>query len=163
MKKNQSIGERKFTEEKNAPAVLVSACLLGVSCKYDGGDNQSDEILRLGQKVRLIPVCPEQLGGLSTPRPPAEIRDGRVYTKNDDDVTEQFQKGAEEALHLAQLFGCRCAVLKARSPSCGTKMIYDGTFSGRKVSGSGITAALLKENGISVYSEEEYKDHMASF
>ncbi|MDO4323656.1 MAG: DUF523 domain-containing protein [Lachnospiraceae bacterium] len=141
-------------EEKN-PAVLVSACLLGVSCRYDGSDNGVPAIMELGKRCRLIPVCPEQMGGLMTPRLPAERREGGVYTKDGADVTEPFQKGAEETLKLAQLFGCKCAVLKARSPSCGSGMIYDGTFSGRKIEGDGVTAALLKENGIRVYTENE--------
>lgn len=142
-------------DEKNTPAVLVSACLLGTSCRYDGRDNKVVSVVEQGKKVHLIPVCPEQMGGLMTPRPPAEIREGRVYAKDGRDVTESFQKGAEEALKLAQLFGCRCAILKARSPSCGSGLIYDGTFSGRKTEGDGITAALLKKNGIRVYTEEE--------
>ncbi len=142
-------------DEKNTPAVLVSACLLGTSCRYDGRDNKVVSVVEQGKKVHLIPICPEQMGGLMTPRLPAEIREGRVYAKDGRDVTESFQKGAEEALKLAQLFGCRCAILKARSPSCGNGLIYDGTFSGRKTEGDGITAALLKKNGIRVYTEEE--------
>lgn len=103
----------------------------------------------------MIPVCPEQMGGLRTPRLPAEMRNGCVYTKDGCDVTEAFLKGAEAVLHLAQLFGCRCAVLKARSPSCGSKVIYDGTFSGTRIEGNGVTASLLKENGIRVFTEHE--------
>lgn len=144
-------------EEEKIPSVLVSACLLGVSCRYDGSDNKAPEVIRQGKRVHLIPVCPEQMGGLMTPRSPAEIREGRVYTKDGVDVTEPFQKGAQETLKLAQLFGCRCAVLKARSPSCGSGLIYDGTFSGKKTEGDGITAALLKENGIQVYTEDDWR------
>lgn len=140
---------------RNRPAVLVSACLLGVSCKYDGGHNRNEQVTALKERFHLVPVCPEQLGGLPTPRIPSEIRDGRVFAKDGTDVTENFARGAHEALRLAQLAGCRCAVLKARSPSCGSGVIYDGTFSGTKTEGDGVTAALLKRQGIRVYTEDE--------
>lgn len=135
--------------------VLVSACLLGACCKYSGGHNESEQVIWLKERYHLIPVCPEQLGGLVTPRAPAERKGGCVYTKDGLDVTEQFRRGAQETLKLAQLFGCRCAVLKARSPSCGSGIIYDGTFTGTKVQGDGITAELLKQNGIRVCTEAE--------
>lgn len=141
--------------EQKIPSILVSACLLGISCRYDGNTNEAAEVLRLKERYCLIPVCPEQMGGLMTPRLPAEMRDGRVYAKDGSDVTGAFAKGADAVLHLAQLFGCRCAVLKARSPSCGSHVIYDGTFSGTRVEGNGVTAALLKENGIRVFTEHE--------
>lgn len=140
---------------EKTPAILVSACLLGAACRYDGSDNEAKEIAELAQWAHLIPVCPEQLGGLATPRQPAEIKDGRVYAKDGTEVTAAFEKGAQEALKLAKRFGCRCAVLKARSPSCGSGQVYDGTFSGTKVPGDGVTAALLKKNGIRVYTEKE--------
>ncbi len=135
--------------------VLISACLAGISCRYDGKSNRIDEIENLKEKMRLIPVCPEQMGGLATPRCPAEIRAGSVVTKNGADVTVQFERGAEETLKMAQLFGCECAVLKARSPSCGSGEIYDGTFSKTRIRGDGKTAELLKQNGICVYTEHE--------
>lgn len=140
--------------------VLISACLLGVSCKYSGGDNcMNMELLEeLKNHCQLVPVCPEQLGGLTTPRQPSEVCGSRVCMKNGTDVTLQYEKGACEALYLAQLFGCRCAILKARSPSCGSGEIYDGTFSGTLISGDGKTAELLKKHGIRVYTEQEVMD-----
>lgn len=135
--------------------VLISACLLGVSCKYSGGDNRMEHLDELMERCRLITVCPEQLGGLATPRWPAEICGERVTAKDGTDVTAQYEKGAREALKLAQMFGCRCAILKARSPSCGSGEVYDGTFSKTLVAGDGRAAGLLKENGITVFSELE--------
>nr|VFK60752.1 MAG: Uncharacterized conserved protein YbbK, DUF523 family [Candidatus Kentron sp. TC] len=134
---------------------LCSACLLGIDCVYDGGNNKNEEILRLLRRETLIPVCPEQLGGLPTPRIPAEQRGQRVITKKGVDVTENFRKGARETLRLARLYGAREVILKQRSPSCGVGQIHDGTFSGRVIVGNGITAALLKENGLKVMSEED--------
>lgn len=135
--------------------ILVSACLLGVKCRYDGRDNFSHKLSALKEKHTLIPVCPEIMGGLPTPRAPSEVQDGRVISNAGDDVTENFRRGAMEALRLAEFFGCGCAVLKERSPSCGLGSIYDGTFSKTLVPGSGVTAALLTENGITVYGESE--------
>lgn len=109
----------------------------------------------MGDKHTLIPVCPEQLGGLSTPREPSEICGNRVINKSGEDVTSQYEKGAQEALKIAELFGCSAAVLKKRSPSCGVGEVYDGTFSKRLVTGMGITAQFLKSNGIEVYGEDE--------
>ena len=133
--------------------VLISACLLGVRCRYDGKSVPQEAVCRLAEKYQLIPVCPEQLGGLSTPRAPSERRDGGVFTNAGLDVTEAYRRGAEEALRLAKLFGCKRAVLKERSPSCGSGRIYDGSFSGALTEGDGVTAALLKRNGIVVYGE----------
>ena len=145
-----------MTEEKEkTPAILVSACLLGVCCKYDGGSNLSEKVLELKERYQIIPVCPEQLGGLVTPRTPAERSGQKVITKDGRNVTEQFLRGAQETLKLAQIFGCQSAVLKERSPSCGCDVIYDGTFTGTKISGDGVTAELLKKNGIQVYTEQE--------
>lgn len=135
--------------------VLISACLLGVACKYNGGDNRMEYLEELMEHCQLLPVCPEQLGGLATPRCPAEICGARVIAKDGTDVTVQYEKGAREALKLAQMLGCRCAILKARSPSCGIGEVYDGTFSKTLAAGDGRTAGLLKENGIAVYSELE--------
>ena len=134
-------------------SILVSACLLGVRCRYDGGSKPQEPLLRLMEKYTLIPVCPEQLGGLSTPRLPSERIADRVVMNDGTDVTEAYRRGAEEVLRLARLFGCRLAVLKERSPSCGSGTIYDGSFSGRLTGGDGVTAALLRENGIAVYGE----------
>lgn len=135
--------------------ILISACLLGVNCKYSGGNNLCPKALALRERYELVPVCPEQLGGLSTPRPPAERQGAQVCTKDGADVTQAYRHGAEEALRLAQLFHCQAAVLKARSPSCGKGSIYDGTFSGALIPGSGVTAELLAVQGIPVYTEEE--------
>jgi uncharacterized protein YbbK (DUF523 family) len=146
---------------------LVSACLLGVKCKYSGGDNSSNKIIELSRSEVLIPVCPEQLGGCTTPRPQSEICCGcgadvldgkcRVKTITGEDVTQQFIKGAEETLRIAGIYGAKKAILKARSPSCGCCSIYDGTFSGTLRDGSGVTAELLKRNGIEVYTEENFR------
>ena len=141
--------------------ILISACLLGVCCRYDGESKPIMQTVALMERYHLIPVCPEQLGGLPTPREPSERQDGAVRTKSGADVTVQYRRGAEQALHLARLYGCRAAVLKERSPSCGSGEIYDGTFSGRLTPGDGVTAALLKENGIAVYGESEIETLLA--
>jgi uncharacterized protein YbbK (DUF523 family) len=133
----------------------VSACLLGIRCKYDGTSNYSAEaVRRLAERYTLIPVCPEQLGGLTTPRPPAEIQNGRVVTKDGLDVTESFQRGAEETLEIFKLLKLEAAILKEGSPSCGSSLIYDGTFTGVKISGMGLTVRLLRDQGIGVISEK---------
>ena len=106
-------------------------------------------------RCQLVPVCPEQLGGLPTPREPAERGGDSVVTKTGADVSAQYQRGAEQALHLARMFGCKRAVLKERSPSCGAGEIYDGTFTGARVPADGVTAQLLKANGIEVFGESE--------
>lgn len=133
--------------------ILVSACLLGLKCRYDGKEVSNLEVLKIKEKYSLIPVCPEQLGGLSTPRPPAEIKNARVINNKNKDVTEEYKKGAEEALKLAKIFDCKYAILKERSPSCGYGQIYDGTFSGKLIPGKGITAELLIKNGIKVIAD----------
>jgi len=135
--------------------LLISACLLGCSCRYDGKDNGLPlEILcELQKKYTLIPVCPEIYGGLSTPRPPAEILHGKVMNCEGADVTAQYEKGAREALKIAEKSGCKAALMKERSPSCGCGQIYDGTFSKKLVDGDGVAAALLKRSGIKVFGE----------
>jgi len=138
--------------------ILVSACLLGCPCRYDGKSKPHESILALLGEHTLIPICPEQMGGLATPRPPAERINGGAFTENGGDVTEQYRRGAEEALHLAKLYGCTCAVLKERSPSCGSGQVYDGSFSRTLVPGDGVTAALLKANGITVLGESEVEN-----
>ena len=135
--------------------ILVSACLLGVCCRYDGESKSNSRVLRLMEKHELIPVCPEQLGGLPTPRPPAEIKHGRVVNNAGQDVTAQYEKGAAETLRLYDLLHCDCALLKARSPSCGADQVYDGSFTGTLVPGQGVAAKLLSQHHITVLSEED--------
>lgn len=144
--------------------IVISSCLAGLATRYDGKDNFKEEIASLLRQGRAVLACPEQLGGLSTPRPPAEIVGGngadvldgraRVQTVEGLDVTEEFIKGAEQTLKTAEAVGATYAVLKESSPSCGGRMIYDGTFSKRKQPGYGVTAALLRRHGIEVYSED---------
>ncbi|MCD7908651.1 MAG: DUF523 domain-containing protein [Clostridium sp.] len=133
--------------------ILVSACLLGVNCRYNGGGELAPGILELMERCHLVPVCPEIMGGLATPRTPAERRDGRVVTRDGQDVTGAYARGAEEAVRLAKLYRCRCALLKERSPSCGSGRIYDGTFTRKLIPGDGVTAARLREEGVTVYGE----------
>ncbi|MBR5389943.1 MAG: DUF523 domain-containing protein [Clostridia bacterium] len=135
--------------------ILVSACLLGARCRYDGAAKPCPAVIALAERHTLVPVCPEQLGGLSTPRAPAERQGDRVCTHAGVDVTKQYRRGAEETLRMARLLGCECAVLKERSPSCGTGEIYDGRFSGRLISGNGVAAALLRENGLLIVGESQ--------
>lgn len=133
--------------------ILVSACLLGVECRYNGKGVLEPGVKALMGKHHLIPVCPETMGGLATPRPPAERAGANVVTRDGEDVTSYYEKGAAQVLNLARLYGCRAAILKERSPSCGSGQIYDGTFTGRLVQGEGVCAWLLKEHGIKVYGE----------
>lgn len=135
--------------------MLVSACLLGANCRYNAEPKAHEGVLELAELHELVPVCPEQLGGLPTPRPPAEIRDGRVMTRDGRDITENYERGAREALRLYRLLGCECALLKERSPSCGVCGVYDGSFTGSLREGMGVAAALLSENGIELYGETE--------
>ena len=133
--------------------ILVSACLLGINCKYNGNNNKNDKVLEYIKDKEVIPICPEIMGGLSTPRIPAEILNDKVVNSEGLDVTDSFKKGANEVLYLAKLFNVKKAILKAKSPSCGVGEIYDGTFTHTKISGDGITARLLKENNIEVITE----------
>ena len=135
--------------------LLISACLLGVRCRYDGASKPHPLAEKLAERHTLVPVCPEQLGGLPTPRVASERQGERVISAAGGDVTAQYQRGAEEALRLCRLFGCQAAVLKERSPSCGSGAVYDGTFSGTLTDGDGVTAAALKVAGIPVYGESE--------
>lgn len=128
--------------------LLVSACLLGENCKYSGGNNYNPAVEALKERFELIPVCPEQLGGLPTPRVPSERVGDRVLNREGADVTDAFRLGAEKALEIALAHGVRRAVLQERSPSCGCGTVYDGTFSGKLVPGQGVTAELLRKNGI---------------
>lgn len=134
---------------------LCSACLIGIKCRYDGRDKQNNKVLELAKKEVLIPVCAEQLGGLPTPRESTEIKDSRVFTKSGKDLTESFQKGAQEVLKIAKLLDIKEAIFKTKSPSCGSGQIYDGTFSGKLTQGDGITTKLLKKNNIKIITEEE--------
>ncbi|MBO4211404.1 MAG: DUF523 domain-containing protein [Oscillospiraceae bacterium] len=136
--------------------ILLSACLAGVPCRMDGKSKPVPALTALALRGEAILVCPEVLGGLPTPRSPSERQpDGRVRSAQGADVTEAFRRGAERALEICRSRGCCCAVLKARSPSCGKDCIYDGSFSGRLVPGNGVFAALLQESGIPVLTEEE--------
>ena len=135
--------------------ILVSNCLLGCACRYKGDDCKNERILALARDHVLVGVCPEQMGGLETPRDPSEIFGNKVLSCAGRDVTAQYKKGAETALYLAKLNRVDFAILKAKSPSCGKGIIYDGTFTGNKVSGNGITVSLLLENSIPVYTEDE--------
>jgi len=140
--------------------ILVSRCLLGENCKYNGGNNRNEEVLSIldDPNLEIIPVCPEQLGGLQTPRDPSEIRGNRVFAKNGRDVTMSFLTGASLALYDAMAKGVDAALLKNGSPSCGTTRIYDGTFTGTKIPGQGMTARLLAANHIPLFSEENLGD-----
>ena len=144
---------------KNKPKILISACLLGENCKYNGGNNAdaicAGELAKLRQIYELVAVCPECMGGLTTPREPAEIcANGRVITKfSGRDMTAEFVLGAQICAEIASENGCKIAVLKERSPSCGSGEIYDGSFTGRIVSGDGLTAAALKKLGVLVVGE----------
>lgn len=135
--------------------ILVSACLLGTNCRYDGAGCCRAGLKKLEGRHHLIPVCPEVYGGLPTPREPAEIVGDKVMTKSGRDVTAQYEKGAQEMLALARMLGCRAAVLKSKSPSCGKGQIYDGGFSGTLISGDGIFARLLADEGLTVLTEDE--------
>ena len=143
------------------PCILISACLLGVMCRYDGKSNGLAGLERLQEIADFLPFCPEVYGGLPTPREPSEIRDGKVCSKSGRDVTAQFEKGALEALRMAKLLGCSAAILKERSPSCGSHQIYDGTFQRKRIEGRGVTAALLEKNGIRLFNEEQVEECLA--
>ena len=142
-------------KKTDKPALLVSRCLLGDACRYAGDGCRNEAVCALGERYRLVGICPETDGGLPTPRPPAEICKGRVLTEAGQDVTEQFQRGAQIALEKAIGENAAIAVLKARSPSCGKGIVYDGTHTHTLTKGNGITADALLAAGIAVYTEEE--------
>lgn len=133
--------------------ILVSACLLGVACRYDGKSKPNEKIINLMKNHNLIPVCPEELGGLTTPRLPAEIKNNEVIRKDNKNITKEYLLGANEALKIARLYKCKIAILKAKSPSCGSSFIYDGNFSGNLIKGQGITCKILRKNNIKVLNE----------
>ncbi len=138
--------------------ILISACLLGIHCRYDGSGKCHSRMKQLMEKHHLIPVCPEIFGGLPTPRDPSERVGDNIVTKSGQDVTQAFLKGAEETLAMAKLYQCKYAILKERSPSCGHGEIYDGTFCGKLTQGSGITAELLSKNGVKVLGESQMEE-----
>lgn len=137
--------------------ILISACLLGQYCRYDGQTKVYPQVQALlgRDDIHLIPVCPEQCGGLATPRPAAERQGKRVVTTNGSDVTAQYQRGAEAALYWARLFHCTKAILKEKSPSCGHGQIYDGTFSRTLTVGDGVTVELLRAEGLEIIGESD--------
>lgn len=141
--------------------ILVSACLVGLNCKYSGGNNYNEKIFNLVKNGEAIPVCSEQLGGLPTPRTPSEIKyvNGKryVFSKDGIDVTENFEKGANEILELAKKLNIKKAILQSQSPSCGCGQIYNGNFEKKLIDGNGILTQLLIDNGIEVISSDEYK------
>jgi len=149
--------------------IIVSACLLGVNCRYDGKNCENKEVKEYLKDKNYVLVCPEQLGGLSTPRLPSELKcrsgeetyqsSGRVVDSQGRDVTKEFIKGAEETLKIARIFGAKIALLKSRSPSCGSEYIYSGDFDGKLKKGMGVTASLLKKNGILILSEENFHEY----
>ncbi len=135
--------------------ILISACLVGDKVNYKGEGKYNPNVEKLKEKYELLLFCPECEGGLKTPRLPSEIKGSQVYMENGKNVTRQFELGAKKALNLCKYFGIHKAVLKESSPSCGVHNIHDGNFKGNKIPGMGVTARILKENGIEVYSEEE--------
>lgn len=138
--------------------LIVSACLVGIKCRYNATSCPNKDIIKLVKEGKAIPVCPEQMGGLSTPRNQCEIKESRVRSISGEDLTDSFYKGAQEALSFAKSISCNKAILKSNSPTCGKGEIYDGTFSGRKINGNGVFTSLLQENNIEVMNEYEYKE-----
>ncbi len=139
-------------------SVLVSACLMGVPCRYDGRDNVCPRVIALAQRYRLIPICPECDGGLPTPRTPSERRGDRVYMRTGEDVTDAFRRGAEHALSVARAEEVAFAILKSKSPSCGIGTIYDGSFRGALIAGNGLAAELLLKNNVRVLTERDIEE-----
>ena len=139
--------------------ILVSSCLLGDNTKYNGMSNKNDELIKFLKNYEVIKVCPEVMGGLSIPRDPSEIVDGRILTNKGIDVTSYFQSGAKKVLDIVQKEKIKVAIFKKNSPSCGYKTIYDGSFNNKKIKGNGITAALLEQHGIIILNEDNYRDY----
>lgn len=135
------------------PCLLISACLCGRPCRYDGKVLDFPRFKALADSGLALPVCPEELGGLPTPRLPCELYEGRAICRDGQDLSEAFRRGAQEALRLAEANGITIGILKERSPSCGTAAVYDGSFTGRLIPGQGLTAALLQEHGLRLYNE----------
>jgi len=143
------------TDLEGCGPILVSACLLGIYCRYDGRCETDERVMALSQDHVLIPVCPEQLGGLPTPRSAVELLDGRAVTKDGADVTADFERGVQQVLRVAGLTGAQAAVLQPRSPSCGRGIIYDGTFSGTRIEGDGALTKSLRAQGFLLLVPDE--------
>lgn len=139
--------------------VMVSACLLGDNVKYNGKNNKNDALIKFLKDKEIIKICPECLGGLTVPRSPSEIRGNLVINKEGNDVTNSFLKGAQKTLEIAENENIKVAILKKNSPSCGSRKIYDGTFSNNLIDGEGITAKQLKKHGIVVLDEDNYLEY----
>lgn len=144
------------------PRFLISACLCGIPCKYDGTSPVFPLFSTMAAAGTALPLCPEVMGGLGVPRPPCEIRAGRVISRCGRDVTEQFTLGAQKVLRAAEQYKVEGIILKERSPSCGSEIIYDGTFSSIRIPGEGITASLLRKHGFPVWSEETFPPELAA-
>lgn len=155
-------GVRSRIERRQRPLILVSACLAGEKCRYDGRDNAVEAIVTLKERGLCLPVCPEVLGELPTPRIPSERQGARVVAKDGTDVSHAFKLGARRALYIAMKHGLRLAILKSRSPSCGFGSIYDGTFSHRLISGNGIFAEMLQRECFSIWTEENCAQLLAN-
>ena len=140
--------------------IIVSACLLGTNCKYNGGNNYNQELMEHLKEYEIIPICPECSGGLPTPRIPSEIIGEKVINKEGIDVTNNYLSGAIKAIELAKGNNIKVAILKAKSPSCGEGKIYDGTFTNTLIDGDGITVRMFKSEGIKVYTENNYKENL---
>ena len=142
--------------------VLISACLLGDNVKYSGGNNLTPELVTLLEKynVKIVKICPECFAGLPIPRVPSEIREEKVYGKDGRDITEEFLIGAEKTYQIAKIKQVDFAILKERSPSCGSSFIYDGSFSGKVIQGQGLTARRLNKENIVIFSEENLKEYI---
>ena len=138
--------------------IAVSACLIGENCKYTGGNNYSEKVLEYTRGSEVIPICPEVMGGLPTPREPSEIVDGIVKHKDGTSVDDEFHRGAEAAYDAIKEKNIDCVILQSRSPSCGVHTIYDGTFSGRTIPGEGIFARLLREKGVRTVDVEDLEN-----
>ena len=139
-------------------SILISACLLGINCKYDGKSNTTPEVIEFVRNRQVLPVCPEVFGGLSIPRTPCEICGKHILSKNGGDFTAEYLRGAEITLRMAQAAGAKFAILKAKSPSCGFGKIYDGTFSHTLAAGNGIAADMLAKSGIVIANEDNFRD-----
>ena len=145
----------RFDEGTKRMKIMVSACLAGENCKYNGGSNRNEKVLRLIKDNEAIPVCPEQMGGLPTPRVPSEIKEGVVTARDGRSVDKEFRSGAAKCLEIALRERPDMIVLQSRSPSCGVKQRYDGTFTGTLMEGAGVTAQLLMENGFRCIDVED--------